>query len=174
MEFITELVGKTPYVWWHPDEPTAESDAPFYCRRIPPKEYIQDKGCNCAGVINLLQLSRGLPIPGMKTKHYYAGGTFVWFAYLNRIGALEPVDIQKKYPAGSLLLRRYRNPEDQGHLAVLYTSGKLSEQKLLHCYSKAGITIDDAVATSHAWDVNGYYEFVCPNWFAEDLAIPEV
>jgi hypothetical protein len=174
MEFITELVGKTPYVWWHPDEPTAESDAPFYCLRIPPIEYIQASGCNCAGVINLLQLLRGLPIPGMKTKHYYAGGTFVWLSYLNGIGALERVDIQKKYPAGSLLLRRYRNPEDQGHLAVLYTSGKLLEQKLLHCYSEAGITIDDTVASSHAWDANGYYEFICPNWLHVDLLPPMI
>lgn len=173
MDLVIKLVGKTPYVWWHADEPTAESDAPFYCLRIPPIEYIQDKGCNCAGVINLLQLSRGLPIPGMKTKHYYAGGTFAWHNYLKTAGALERVDIHKEYPAGSLLLRQYRSGDDQGHLAVLYTSGKLLEQKLLHCYSKVGITIDDTVAFSHAWDVNGYYEFICPNWFAADLAVPE-
>jgi hypothetical protein len=108
----------------------------------------------------------------MKTKYYYAGGTFAWHQYLNSIGALERVDMQKEYPAGSLLLRRYRNTDDQGHLAVLYTGGKLSEQKLLHCYSKVGITIDDAVATSHAWDASGYYEFICPNWFSADLLSP--
>jgi hypothetical protein len=172
MDLIGQLVGKTPYVWWHTDEPTAESDAPFYCHRIPSIEYIQAAGCNCAGLVNLLQLSRGLPIPGMKTKYYYAGGTFAWHQYLNSIGALECVDMQKEYPAGSLLLRRYRNTDDQGHLAVLYTSGKLSEQKLLHCYSKVGITIDDAVATSHAWDASGYYEFICPNWFYAEFTHP--
>ena len=108
----------------------------------------------------------------MKTKYYYAGGTFTWYQYLNSIGALERIDMQKEYPAGSLLLRQYRNPDDQGHLAVLYTSGKLSEQKLLHCYSKVGITIDETVASSHAWDANGFYEFICPNWLSADLLLP--
>jgi len=172
MDFILPLVGKTRYVWWHADESTREFNAPFYCISIPPIESIQAAGCNCAGLINLLQLSRGLTIPGMKTKHYYAGGTYMWFHYLNSISALEPVVMSKTYPAGSLLLRRYRNPDDQGHLAVVYTSGVLSEQKLLHCYSENGMTIDDRVASSHAWDVSGYYEYICPNWFYKELQPP--
>lgn len=171
MDIINELVNTTPYVWWQDGETTLAKDAPFYCRSIPDSSIIQSSGCNCAGLINLLQLSKGLMVPGVQSGAYYAGGTYVWFDFLEDIEVLEPIDYQKEYPAGSLLLRKYRSPEDQGHLAVLYSSGILLEQKLLHCYPDAGIKIDDTVRQSDCWldEAGGYYEYICPNWLALEL-----
>jgi len=172
MDFVNELIDKTPYVWWVDGESTTQKEAPFYCKNIPDIEIIQSLGCNCAGLINLLQLSRGLAVPGVKTDMFYAGGTYVWFDYLNDIGALTKIDINKEYPKGTMLIRKYRSPEDQGHLAVLYTTGKFLEQKLLHCYPGAGIRIDDTAAESHNWIEEGYYEYVCINWLHSDLPSP--
>jgi len=173
MELALKLVDKTPYVWWKEDESTIEKSAPFYCDSIPSIETIQQSGCNCAGLINLLQLSRGLKVPGVSTSNYYAGGTYVWYMYLKKIGALEPIDLKKSYPAGTLLLRRYDTVEDQGHLAVLYSSGPVLEQKLLHCYPEMGVKIDETVKSSNDWLPDGnYYEYVCVNWLYRDLEPP--
>jgi hypothetical protein len=171
-QLINEIVDKTPYVWWKDGESTLAAPAPFYCLNIPDVQTIQSSGCNCAGLINLLQLSRGLPVPGVKTEMYYAGGTYVWFDYLESVGALEPLDTGKSYPAGSMLLRKYRSPEDQGHVAVLYTGGPLLTQQLLHCYPDAGIKIDSTVQESHDWLPEGYYEYICVNWYNIDLPTP--
>jgi len=69
---------------------------------------------------------------------------------------LEPFDATKSYPVGSLLLRRYRDPVDQGHLALIYNDGQL-----LHCYPVAGVTIDPSIKSSHDCI---HYEFVCIGW----------
>lgn len=95
--------------------------------------------------------------------------------YLKSIGALEEIDTEISYPAGTLLLRRYSSVEDQGHLAVLYTTGNLLEQKLLHCYPEMGVKIDEKVKTSNDWlsEKTNYYEYVCVNWLYRDLVCPK-
>jgi len=160
LDIINLSLNKTKYVFWQDGESTLAKDAPFYCKSIPSVDKIIESGCNCAGLINILQLSRGLDVPGVKDNKYYAGGTYEWAEYLKSINVLELFDINKEYPVGSLLIREYRNEDDQGHLAVVYNN-----QTLLHCYQSAGITIDDSIKTSHNWDANGYYEFVCVGWF---------
>lgn len=169
MDFIHELVDLTPYSALPPGTSTLDTAAPFYCHGLPSYEFIRRHGCNCAGLMNLLQARFHLPIPGVGENHKYAGGTYVWFEYLKQSGFLEAIDIEKSYAAGSLLVRKYRNDTDQGHLALLYTSGKLLEQQLLHCYTGPGITIDSLVATSHAWVEEGYYEYIVPSWFVPAL-----
>jgi len=172
MDFILKLVDKTPYVWWKDGQSTTAQPAPFYCKTLPSHDHIIAEGTNCAGLINLLQLSRNLPIPGVHINHLYAGGTYIWFEYLDAIGALIPIDTSASYPVGSLLVRKYRSPEDQGHVAVLYTSGPLLDQQLLHSYPDAGIKIDATVRQSHNWIAEGYYEYICVNWFYRDLPPP--
>jgi len=164
LDLIIQLVDKTPYVWWKDNESTLDKDTPFYCKKIPDVSIIQQSGCNCAGLINLIHLSRGLTVPGTLRNDYYAGGTYSWYEYLNGISALEPINTDSEYTSGSLLIRKYRSPDDQGHLAILYTTGKLLEQKLLHCYPGAGIKIDDTVKESHNWIAGGYYEYICVGW----------
>jgi len=163
MDFIQELVNRTPYLSGH--QSTLLTSAPFYCQDSPSYDYIRTHGCNCAGLVNLLQTRNHLPIPGVAEHRIYAGGTEEWFQYLDREGMLEPIDMDKSYMAGSLLVRKYRDATDQGHLAVLYTSGKLRKQELLHSYDGAGITIDASVAMSHAWKGGDFYEFIVPSWF---------
>ena len=169
MEIVLNLIDKTPYLEWNEYESTIDKDEPFYCKNIPSIKTIQNSGCNCAGLINILHLSRGLIVPGVISNYYYAGGTYAWFEYLNSINRLELICENKNYPAGSLLLRKYRNPDDQGHLAVLYTSGNILEQKLLHSYRGPGIKIDNTVRESHNWINGGYYEYICINWLNTNL-----
>jgi hypothetical protein len=164
MELVKELIDTVPYVWWKEGESTMEKEAPFYCKSIPSIQTIQKEGCNCAGLINLIQLSNGLKVPGVQSESIYAGGTYVWYDFLDSLGLLEPIDRTKSYPEGSLLLRNYKTEEDQGHVAILYSSGPLLEQKLLHCYPDVGITIDSTVNESDSWITGEYYERICPNW----------
>jgi len=168
MDLVKELINKTPYVWWKDGESTLEKEAPFYCKTIPSVSTIQTSGCNCAGLINLLHLGKGQTVPGVKSEMYYAGGTYVWYEYLDSLGLLEPIDLTKEYPVGSLLLRDYKTVEDQGHVAVLWTNGPCEKQKLLHCYPDAGIQVND-FNESHSWIDGGYYERICVNWLSLDL-----
>jgi len=150
--FIAAILG-TRYVWWVDGDSTTKADAPFYCKGAPSPEIIKTAGCNCAGLINLLAHKAGFKIPGLTEGYWYAGGTYAWTIFLRDKGVLEPFDPTKVYAAGSLLLREYRDPKDQGHLAVL-----LDKQRLLHCYPEAGIVIEDTIAMD-------YYEFVAPRYF---------
>jgi len=155
---LTELINTTPYVSWKEGESTLSQNPPFYCLWVPTVVEIRAAGCNCAGLVNLLQLSNGRPVPGVATGDFYAGGTDSWHTYLKEACLLEPFDNNRRYPPGALLLRRYRDPIDQGHMAIIYDD----DQKLLHSYYGAGITIDRTVASSHEWRSEGYYEFVWP------------
>jgi hypothetical protein len=172
MQFVNKLVNTTKYTFWDPDKATYAVPYPFYCRTIPDISTIQTYGCNCAGLINIIQLMRNRKVPGVLTNNYYAGGTYIWFEYLQAAECLEPVDINKIYPAGSLLIRQYRDHNDQGHVAVVLTTGYLSQQKLLHCYISKGITIDETVLESHSWVEDGYYEYICVDWFHRDIQDP--
>jgi len=127
----------------------------------PPAELVKREGCNCAGLINLIRRKLNLSIPGVEFKLYYAGGTYVWFEYLKYFNFIDNLDLDSEYPIGTLLIRKYRSLEDQGHLAILLTTGRLLDQKVLHCYPEKGIQIDDKVSLSHYWLPNGYYEYIC-------------
>ncbi len=163
MEFIEKLVNETHYVWWVDGESTTSKDAPFYCNSIPSIETIKQQGLCCAGLINLAQNYRGGSVPGVATNDYYAGGTYAWAEHLESKNFLEKINLEKSYPKGSLLLRKYRSPEDQGHMAILYTSGTLAKQQIIHCYPGAGVRTE-TFQQSHAWLKEGYYEYICDNW----------
>jgi len=165
--FMESIIG-SPYVCWKGGESTLAQIAPFYCtNELVTAEYVNQHGCNCAGLINIIATISERPIPGLATKDYYAGGTVSWFDHLSEKKLLEPL-VQKWYPAGTLLLRKYRDTEDQGHLAMLYSSGPLLQQKLLHCYRDAGIKIDATVAESHSWVPEGYYEYASVKWLSPE------
>lgn len=163
MDFASSYLG-APYVFWRGGECTLDKDEPFYCSRIKSPAYVKKHGCNCAGLINLIHNKRRLPVPGCGDGKKYAGGTYMWYKHLKSIKALEPIDCKKEYPTGSLLLRRYRNTADQGHLALLCSTGPLLQQKLLHSFSPDGVALHSTVAQSHGWIPEGYYEFVAVNW----------
>ena len=160
---VKELVGKTRYVWWL-EGSTLDKVEPFYCAGLPDYSVVRQLGCNCAGLINLICHIKGLPVADMAIRHYWAGGTSVWFDYLMKAGRLQAFDPEASYRAGALLLRNFSSLEDQGHLAILYSSGPVLTQQLLHCTPDTGITIDTCVKTSNDWLGGGYYTHVCVDW----------
>lgn len=154
--FIHKLIG-TPYVWWREGD-RIDQKAPFWAENstVPEIETIKTQGCNCAGFINLICRFLNLQIPGLSLDLPYAGGTYVWFDYLNSFGVLEQFKPERNYPFGTILLRGYSNPIDQGHVAFV-----LDDMRLAHCYPEKGIYIDESYYISHNWLPEGYYTHVC-------------
>jgi hypothetical protein len=159
-QFIQELI-ETPYLWWREGD-VVSSAPPFYAENNPiiPTN-IKNSGCNCAGFLNLICRFNKTKIPGVEEKLLMAGGTYIWFSYLNERNLLEPFNPSIKYPDGTIVLRDYVDPEDQGHIALIIDNGKLA-----HCDIANGIHIDESVLISHNWINDGYYTHVClPNSF---------
>lgn len=175
LTFCDTLLG-IEYVWWNS---TMEDCGPqSYSRigEIPNLSKIKETGMNCVGIINLIRKKLDLEIPGLKENDAYAGGTYEWFKYLREKGKLKKLDLRKSYPVGTLLLRNYKNGNDQGHVAIIYDTNEKSIlfSKLLHCYSstpfnkhnihkfhKPGLTVDSSVAESYSWYSNGTYTHIC-------------
>jgi cell wall-associated NlpC family hydrolase len=155
-EYIEALVG-TKYVWWH-DGDDISGATPFYAKnnKAVPIEIVKHEGTNCAGFLNLICRFMGLKIPGVAENIPMAGGTYIWFSYLAELGLLTPFDSAKTYPFGTIVLRNYVDPEDQGHVALIISNGKLA-----HSGSEDGIHVDESVQISHNWIPGGYYTHVC-------------
>ena len=165
LSFVSKLIG-IKYTLWLSGS-TMTTLHPFYVDYIPPINYIKKHGINCAGLVNIMRLKNGKNIPGFGI---YRGGTGMWDYYLNSKKLLEKFDIEKQYPVGTLFLRRYRNVEDQGHLAVLYGNNgeNVLDGDIIHSYNdehggRVGIT---KLRDSHYCIADGYYEFIClpENW----------
>ncbi len=174
-----------PYRWYREGE-VIEGDDKFWSKNGPPpsSQQIQeeDKCIVCTGLINLMRRYNGLSIPGLDgslDEHglIYPGTTGIWFQYLFMKGRLESIDITKKYPRGTLLLRNFmNNEEDQGHVAVLLTdeSDSIFHEKIIHAYSDVDyeISLKDNITNvgivgisqfqySHGFDEKGYYTHIC-------------
>ena len=164
--YIQELVG-TKYVWWREGDDVTGT-APFYAENagVIAAERIKAEGCNCAGFLNLICRFMGVKIPGISEKIPMAGGTYVWFSYLQERGLLESFDASQTYPPGTIILRDYVDPEDQGHITFMVSGGRLA-----HSGSENGIQVDESVQISHNWIEGGYYTHVClPDAFINNPA----
>ncbi len=179
LKFGKELVG-TKYRWWNDNECILNCTDPFWASndKCPSVSEVKSSSCACTGLINLMRRKLKLSVPGVDIKYKYAGGTWIWFKTLKP--KLEKFDINKIYPRGTLLIRNYKTPEDQGHVAIIYTNNSKNVllAKLLHCYPNSGptsssikvdpgVTIDDSVGKSHfGWNDTGYYTHAClpKNW----------
>ena len=109
-----------PYRWYDGTKYIDELDDPedqFYSVDGPapdPHTLISaNKSIVCAGIINLIRRKLSLPIPQFGR---YPGGTAAWANYLEK--HLEECN-SRYYPIGTLLIRKYANDTDQGHLAVV-------------------------------------------------------
>jgi len=123
LELLYEM--KMPYRWWDTDND--KSIDPMYAHNSFSEidlDKVQKNGLNCAGVINLVRLNLGLQVPGVDEKHKWAGGTTIWFRYLKKKNWLEPFDLEKRYPKGTLLIRNYTSKYQQGHVAVIVSDNK--------------------------------------------------
>jgi hypothetical protein len=160
-----ESLQATKYVWWL-EGPTGSTE-PFYAANGPPPplEQIRAKGLNCAGFINLLRRYQGLEVPGVKENRWNAGGTYIWFRYLEQRNVLKPFELSKFYPEGTLLIRDYVSVFDQGHLAIA-----MGLNRIAHCYPddpnpvadtlvEPGVRIEPLNLSTH-WGFHGYYTHV--------------
>jgi cell wall-associated NlpC family hydrolase len=138
------------YSPWNPNASCYGDHGPFWSFNgpAPSLERVERELLNCAGLINIIRRELGLKIPGAAEQTYYAGGTYEWFTYLDRKKKLHHFDSTKHYPKGTLLLRCFRNKDDDGHLAIV--RGK---QKVIHSIRNYGVIHDSVWPT--------YYEFVC-------------
>jgi len=191
LNFAKSLEG-VKYKWWtvedHPHHPELYAEV----KSLPTLKTINKTGINCAGLINLMRHKVGLPIPGRiegMRQVEHPGGTYIWPAYLNKLGRLEPYDVSKRYPPGTLIMRKFKNEMDQGHLAVIYGSRRVPDkfksvpglyQKIIHSYPycaipikgtlvEPGVSTKSIVATSYYWKRTGYYTHIClpENWLEQ-------
>ena len=139
-----------PYRWWDPAVSCSDETGPFYAVEggEVPLDVVQTGHLNCAGFLNVLCRKAGIAIPGAKERHFYAGGTVLWWEFFDANGMLEPFDPLKEYPEGSILLRQYSSEEDQGHIAVC-TGGKT----ILHSWPEKGVVLEE-------WDPSYYTKVV--------------
>ena len=120
------------YKYWRVGDPMLGDFAPFYSSngKPPSENQIREGGLNCAGLVNLVRRNAGLDVPGVEQKYQYAGGTYAWFRHLRKTGYLIPLRKRDNgiyaAPPGSLLLRPYKNENDQGHMALVCSSGRLT------------------------------------------------
>ncbi len=166
LNFGKSLVDKNiPYTKWDGEFPCS-----FYVDGVPSIKVLQEQGVNCAGLVNILIQYSGKSIPKEVCINNIPidprGGTKFWFQYFKNMGYLEEFDYAKQYPLGTLLLRDYRDIEDQGHCAILIEHYKDPSKtlygKILHSYmpSKVGIT---SCGSSHFYQE--YSHIVLPqNW----------
>ncbi len=193
IEYAKSMIG-VPYRW-HRDGDVISGSDKFWAdngRKITRQEIdLEDKCIVCTGLINLMRRYFGLSIPGLDGSlndiegDKFPGTTGIWFEYLSRKDRLEKLDISKKYPMGTLLLKNFEDIEtDQGHVAVLIDNGteNILDQQIIHAYAdlsyndskdvkNVGVTGITDFKVSHYFSTNtGYYTHVClpENWLNTD------
>jgi len=175
LQYVTKLCGK-PYKGWSVGESMCNVDNPFWTKSNPPPDPDTILTLSCVAIPNLMRRCVGQNVPGHAFK--YQGGTHAWFHALNSRGLLETFDISVVYPVGSLLLRNYTDPEDQGHLAVIQshnlnqTTGAYISSRVLHATFIRNVSIDENIEISHTWDnYEAYYTHISrpENWLMKDL-----
>jgi hypothetical protein len=188
LAYARSFVG-IPYRWHRANDPIA-SDDKFWASNEPltiTAAAIQRDGKSivCTGLVNLVRRHLGLTVPGLDTP--YPGTTGAWFSYLAAAGRLEPIDVKKHYPAGTLLLRDFGDIEtDQGHVAILAeppAREPITAGTLIHAYADvpyeqaavsarpAGLTGFTPFSESHYYaSEKGYYSHICrpENWILRD------
>ena len=161
-----KLIGAKYKLWLGDFQKTDDTPEPFYINEIPNIEYVRTHGINCAGLINIMRLNTSGSVPG---EGNWRGGTLSWYEYLKSKDVLIDFDYRRNYPKGTLLLRNYRNENDQGHLAVICGKdkhGKWLNDDIIHAHNNG---YDGAVGTCKL----GYSHYSIPEGFYEYIILPE-
>ena len=197
LEYAKTLIG-TPYRW-HKEGDSIQGNDKFWATNAQhiTREQINttNKCIVCTGLINLMRRFLKLSIPGADGNgpddyRTFPGTTGTWFHYLSEKGRLESLDITRKYPKGTLLLRDFGSVDkDQGHVAVLIDElgSTIFDQTIIHAYSEHGyaesiaegrVNVGQTGLTnfkvSHYWGQEekepGYYTHIClpENWLLQD------
>ena len=156
IEFGLSLIG-TPYGYWKGG--VNQVTAPMFADNnpLPPKNQIT---ClNCAGLVNLMLKSIGKKIP--YNGEGSMGGTESYGEYY--LYKSTTFNINKNYPIGTLLIRDYKDLNDQGHVAVIIEDkGKNSLILQSHVdgeYFKDTYPGVNTMYTLEESEGDGYYEF---------------
>jgi hypothetical protein len=183
LDYAKTMIG-VPYRWFREGEKIHGADK-FWAENagVILRKHIDenDKCIVCTGLINLMRRYLKLSIPGLddtgpKYAKRFPGTTGIWFGYLSRKGRLEKLDLTKKYPRGTLLLKNFESVDgDQGHVAVVIDENgeNILDQNILHAYStiaykdsegmkNVGQTnIQSFKQVHYTWKEGGYFTHVC-------------
>lgn len=147
LSFGKSLIG-TPYGWWGGGE--IEHGHPMWAEDKPIPDRSDIISCSCVGLVNLILRYCNKQIPYNKTSK---GGTDAYADYYKNV--YEMVNIEKRYPIGTLLIRGYRDIDDQGHVAII-VEDKGTQSKLLQSFTfqeDNGVNMKYTFEESH----DGYY-----------------
>ena len=176
LAYLDEIVGAR-YSWWTGGK--VPDGAPAWAKNGPPPPPADVRGtsCFCAGVTNLARRAVGLEIPHLGNRDYdggvvaYLGSTaaaprgFPRQGYFEKHGRQREFDLKEARRPWTLIGRKYRNVEDQGHVAIVLPNGKV-----LQSYDtgggRPGVNKDVTLERSHS---GGYYEVMV---HAEDWLLP--
>ena len=187
LKYAKTLVG-IPYRW-HRDTNKVSGNDKFWSKNgksVTASDIKKkDKCIVCTGLLNLMRRYAGLSIPGLdgcmgKIGLQFPGTTGIWYYYLKKKGVLHKFDSRKKYPKGTMFIRKFFDVvKDQGHVVVLLTESKnrtksILDEKIIHAYSdidyitsekkkirNVGSTRIEKLRSSHNWIKWGYYTHVC-------------
>ena len=174
IKYAKTLIG-IKYTWWN-GGPLDKNKHPFYINNKPTISYLKKNGTNCTGFINILRHKAGKIVPGSGE---WKGGIGGWYDYLKKKKVLKKFNDTKDYELGTLFLRRYRDVNDQGHVAVYINKYKINNKNkllygdIIHSFDfnkdNTGINIT-SLGWSHFWDKCGYYEYsISPeDWLFQD------
>lgn len=120
--------------------------APIYGLNGPPPErsVLEKQGIACSGLINLVRRYLGLTIPQYTI---YPGGTEAWYRYLKVNKLLSVYHNSNEYQKGTLLLTRYKNEKDQGHMMIVINH-EGNNITLLHSTEPVGVIMECSSLTT--------------------------
>ncbi len=120
IEYAKSLIG-IPYRWYDENKEEFNENDKFWCvdKPAPTAEFIisEDKSIVCTGLINLMCRYVKVPIPKYKK---YPGGTVAWYKWLSKNKCIKKLQNKSiDFSIGTLLIRKYKNEVDQGHVAIV-------------------------------------------------------
>ncbi len=178
LKYSQSLVG-IKYRGWVKEEhgTTVGNCGPCWvsCEKSPSHKKLEKDGCNCIGVLNLMRRKFNLPIADYDpndetTPLWYAGGIYSWFDYFSKHKKFVKFDMNKKWPIGTLLFRKYTDEIDQGHFAMIVTRNEkhVLFEKILHSFPTtntienkltAGGIVIDRLGPTFFWEANDHQDF---------------
>jgi predicted chitinase len=168
LNYILECRG-APYVWWLNEDEILDEGPPSWSKDQPPPDasVVRAQGGFCASVPNLMLRAEGQEIPGYQAgDEPWDGGivAYCWY-YIDYLQVAIPFDLNQ-LEEGDLLLRRYRDVSDQGHVAVYLADGHVMQS-----YDGGGGWPGfNSNATAEASHAGYFYEWIvkAKDWIGAD------
>lgn len=135
INFGKTLIG-IKYGWWKGGK--IQTEAPMWAinEKVPKIKDVDT--INCAGLTNLMLRYVDTELP--HSPNGGTGGTMAYYEYYKTKGVTKKFDLDNKYPEGTLIGRKYKDVEDQGHVGVIIY--KNEEQYVLQSIPNEGVNIN--------------------------------